>query len=59
MKLWKQAAIAAATAASSRVTSSGRQRLQARSPASRASAPLAKKRTLARAGCRAAQLGRQ
>ena len=42
-----------------RATSSGRQRLQARSPAARASAPLAKKRTFARLGWRAAHDGRQ
>jgi S1-C subfamily serine protease len=53
------AAIAASTAPSSRSTSSGKQRLQGRSPAARAAVPSVKKRTLPRAGCRAAQLGRQ
>ena len=51
--------IAASTAASSRPTSSGRHLLQARNPAARAAVPSAKKRTLLRRGCRAAQDGRQ
>jgi hypothetical protein len=51
--------IAASTAASSRATSSGRQRLQARKPSPRASPPSAKKRTFSRRGWRAAHDGRQ